>query len=171
MSKENNLNLLGFIALFLIGLIIGQFFMYQGHIISMENMHHEMHEEIEQNDSGINDMSIDSMRTDFMKTKNSIISELISKGDYMCCLQKPCTYCIEKTPGHGEGAKCTCLEDVMNGLHPCGECIGEIMEGHGNKFLAPYFSEAISEEMGIEHKKEIMQMMSEKYGVSVEDQI
>ena len=78
---------------------------------------------------------MDEKREEFVQEKNTIISELITQGNYTCCLDKPCTYCIEKTPGHGEGATCNCLADVVEGRHPCGECIGEILEGHGNKYL------------------------------------
>ncbi len=90
-------------------------------------------------------------------------------GDYACCLEKPCTYCIEKSPKHGEGATCTCLEDIMNGVHPCGECIGEILEGHGNLFIAKYFATAIAEETGEEEA--IQRIIKEKYGVPVGEQI
>lgn len=109
-------------------------------------------------------MSMDDHRMAFLNEKDEIVSTLIAKGDYACCLEKPCTYCIEKTPGHGEGATCTCLDDVVNGRHPCGECIGEIMEGHGNKFLTPYFPEAIAEEVGKQHLETIQKIIDEKYG-------
>ena len=90
--------------------------------------------------------------------KDHMIGEMMADGDYKCCLEKPCTYCIEKTPGHGEGATCTCLEDIMNGTHPCGECMGEILEGHGNRFIAKYFATAIAEELGEEHLGSIKQV-------------
>ena len=57
-------------------------------------------------------------REDFISLKNKIIGEQISHGKYKCCLEKPCTYCIEKTPGHGEGATCDCLQDIVEGNHP-----------------------------------------------------
>jgi hypothetical protein len=96
---------------------------------------------------------------------------MIDKGNYKCCLDKPCTYCIEKTPGHGEGATCTCLEDVINHKHPCGECIGEILEGHGNRFLAKHFASSIAEEVGEEHLDSIKQIISSKYDISTDEQI
>lgn len=114
-------------------------------------------------------MSMDEMRESFISIKDDIKHDLLSKGDYKCCLDKPCTYCIEKTPGHGEGAICSCLEDVMNGVHPCGECIGEILEGHGNKYIANYFATAISEKTG--EKEAIQRIIEEKYGVPIADQI
>lgn len=107
----------------------------------------------------------------FVGMKNHMIGEMIADEKYKCCLEKPCTYCIEKTPGHGEGASCNCLEDIMNGVHPCGECIGEILEGHGNRFLAKYFASSIAEEVGEEHLETLREIISSKYDVSVEDQI
>jgi hypothetical protein len=114
--------------------------------------------------------SMDEKRTEFISEKNSIQGELLSKGKFKCCLEKPCAYCIEKSPGHGEGATCNCLGDVVNGVHPCGECIGEIMEGHGNPYLSKYFARAIAEKMGKEHLPSLKQMMFEKYDVAIEDQ-
>lgn len=107
----------------------------------------------------------------FIEMKNHMIGEMIADEKYKCCLEKPCVYCIEKSPGHGEGATCNCLEDVVNGVHPCGECIGEILEGHGNRFLAKYFAKAISEEVGEEHLETIKQIVSHKYDISIEEQI
>jgi hypothetical protein len=107
--------------------------------------------------------SVHEHREEFLAHKQMIIGELISKEKYQCCLAKPCTYCIEKTPKHGEGAECSCLEDIVNGRHPCGECIGEILEGHGNPYLADYFAKAIAEEVGEEHLKELQEIIEEKY--------
>jgi len=108
-------------------------------------------------------MSMDEKRDEFILQKQEIQGEMLSQGNYACCLEKPCTYCIEKTPGHGEGATCTCLEDVVNGVHPCGECIGEILEGHGNQYLKEYFPEAIAEEVGMQYLPTIEQIINEKY--------
>jgi len=115
--------------------------------------------------------SIDDKRTQFISLSGEIQGGMNHEGKYRCCLEKPCIYCIIKTPGHGEGAECSCLEDVVNGVHPCGECIGEIMEGHGNKYLASYFASAIAEKMGPEHLPALKQMMLEKYGVPIEEQV
>jgi hypothetical protein len=90
---------------------------------------------------------------------------------YRCCLEKPCVYCIEKTPGHGEGAACECLKDIMEGVHPCGECIGEILEGHGNPLIAEYFAQSIAEEVGEEHLDTLKEIVEEKYGIPVDEQI
>jgi len=121
-----------------------------------------------------NDMDhidMEDQRDNFIQEKGNIISSLIVKGKYRCCLEKPCTYCIEKTPGHGEGATCDCLSDIVNGVHPCGECIGEIMEGHGNKFLSNYFARAIAEEVGEQHIDTLRQIIFEKYEIPIEDQL
>ncbi|MBD3279285.1 MAG: hypothetical protein GF390_01075 [Candidatus Pacebacteria bacterium] len=112
-----------------------------------------------------------SQRAAFVAMKNQLIDQQISEQQYQCCLEKPCTYCLEKTPGHGEGASCHCLSDIMNGVHPCGECIGEILEGHGNRFIAKYFATAIAEEVGETHLATLKLIMADKYGVSVTDQL
>lgn len=108
--------------------------------------------------------SMEHKRESFISLKNSIQQELMPNHQYRCCLEKPCTYCIEKSPGHGEGAVCNCLEDIVNGKHPCGECIGEILEGHGNPYLKEYFAEAIAEEVGMQHFATIQEIIDEKYG-------
>ena len=116
-------------------------------------------------------MGMEEMRDHFISQKGDMQKEMLASSDYRCCLEKPCTYCIEKTPGHGEGATCSCLEDVVEGRHPCGECIGEILEGHGNKFLAKYFARSIAEEVGEEYLETIKQIVTQKYEITVEDQI
>lgn len=114
--------------------------------------------------------TVDQKRTDFISLKNEIQEEMRGQEKYRCCLETACTYCIEKDPKHGEGAACDCLKDIVEGVHPCGECIGEIMEGHGSPFLSKYFARAIAEEMGEEHIDVLKQMMFEKYGVPIEEQ-
>ncbi|MBU1082831.1 hypothetical protein KKE14_00080 [Patescibacteria group bacterium] len=117
------------------------------------------------------DMSVDDMRGDMVATKDTIINKLIAQGDYACCLDVPCTYCIEKTPKHGEGATCNCLADIMTGVHPCGECIGEILEGHGNPYLAKYFAKALAEEVGQKYYQTLKSIIQDKYGLVVAGQI
>jgi hypothetical protein len=109
------------------------------------------------------DANIEEMREDFISQKTKIIGLMAAQGDYDCCLEKACMYCIEKTPGHGEGAECYCREDVLNGVHPCGECIGEIMEGHGKPELAPYYAKAIAEKVGQEFESDLQQMITAMY--------
>lgn len=100
-------------------------------------------------------------REHFISMRDSMVQDMIPRGEYRCCLVKPCTYCIEKSPGHGEGAVCNCLEDIVNGRHPCGECIGEILEGHGNPYLKEYFAAAIADKTG--NLDAIQRIIDEKY--------
>ena len=116
-------------------------------------------------------MDMDHKREHFLSLKEDIQQDLIPLHQYRCCLEDSCGYCIEKTPGHGEGASCDCLSDVVNLKHPCGECIGEIMEGHGNPHLAKYFASSIADEVGEQHLDELKQIIFEKYGIAVEKQI
>lgn len=117
------------------------------------------------------DKSIEEKRLEFISEKNIIIAEMQSKGMYRCCLEKPCTYCIEKTPGHGEGAICTCAQDILKGEHPCGECIGEILEGHGVPELARYYAKAISHKVGEQHSEHLKSIIADMYDITVEEQI
>ena len=88
---------------------------------------------------------------------------LIAGGLYKCCLTDPCSYCLVKD------GKCDCLEEVMNGETPCGECVGEILEGEGNRLIAPYFAQALSDKLG--EKDAMKRIISEKYGISEEEQV
>jgi len=106
-------------------------------------------------------MNMAKERETLISLKAEIQGEMLQQGKYKCCLEKPCTYCIEKTPGHGEGAECNCLGDLVNGVHPCGECIGEILEGHGNPYLKEYFAPAIAEKTG--EQEAIQRIIDEKY--------
>ncbi len=108
-------------------------------------------------------MDISEHRLALIDHKEHVQDTLLREGKYACCLKKPCTYCIEKTPGHGEGAECSCLDDIMNARHPCGECIGEILEGHGNEYLKEHFAPAIAEEVGEEHLETIEKIIEQKY--------
>ena len=145
------------LSILLLGFVFGRYW-------GVGSMHgHHMQEHNHEEEMGSREM--------FIGMKDQMIKDMIADENYKCCLEKPCAYCIEKTPGHGEGATCKCLEDVMNGVHPCGECIGEIMEGHGNRFISKYFASAIAEEVGLEHLEMLKLIMSDKYGVSVADQI
>jgi hypothetical protein len=124
--------------------------------------HHHQHFE---------DLETTEQRDELLSHKDFLRRNLLSQGQYQCCLEKPCTYCLEKTPKHGEGASCTCLSDIMNGVHPCGECIGEILEGHGNKFLSKYFAKSIAEEVGVEYTDTIKEIIASKYNITVEEQL
>ena len=102
-------------------------------------------------------------RQDFIDHKQMMVGQMIDHGQYQCCLKTPCTYCIEKTPKHGPGASCHCLTDVVTGHHPCGECIGEILEGHGNKHLVNYFPQALADELGQDHLSTLTSIIQSKY--------
>lgn len=104
-------------------------------------------------------------RDEFIAHKQMIVGELMAKGKYKCCLEKPCTYCIENSE-HGV-AECDCLEDIVTGKPPCGECIGEILEGNGNPYLAEYFAKAIAKGVGESHLEELQKIIAEKYGLEV----
>jgi len=148
--KKNNIALISVTTL--VGFLLGYF------SVPFTHGHEEMHNMSDRMESHVTN-------------KDDMIASMMADGDYACCLTKACVYCIEKSPGHGEGATCRCLDDVINGVHPCGECIGEILEGHGNKFLAKYFAKAIAEEVGEDHIGTIKEIISEKYDITIEDQI
>lgn len=111
----------------------------------------------------IKEMSVPDQREAWIAIADNIRGELAKKGDYDCCLEKPCWYCIQKTPGHGEGAKCTCRQDILDGKHPCGECIGEILEGHGLAELKPYYAEAIAHKVGEQHEEHLQEIIDDMY--------
>lgn len=111
----------------------------------------------------IQDKSIAQQREDWMSLADNIRGEMAKKGLYDCCLVDPCWYCIQKTPGHGEGAECLCLEDILNGEHPCGECIGEILEGHGLIELKPYYAKAIAHKVGAQHEGHLQEIIDDMY--------
>lgn len=111
----------------------------------------------------IKNKSIAEQREDWMAIADSIRGELAVHGEFDCCLVKPCWYCIQKTPGHGEGAKCECRQNILDGEHPCGECIGEILEGHGLAELKPYYAKAIAHKVGSEHEVHLQEIINDMY--------
>jgi|GEM_PF-1389637 hypothetical protein len=128
------------------------------------------------NSMDISDMTrhsnMEAMAHDIQEKQDYIIKSNRDEGKYSCCLEKPCVYCINKSSAkHGEGTSCQCLNDIMNGRHPCGECIGEILEGHGNKYLSKYFASSIAEEVGVKYLPTLKEIISDKYDVSVEEQL
>jgi len=92
------------------------------------------------------------------------IKKLLAAGKYKCCLNKPCSYCLKE-------GECECLDSIMNGKHPCGECIGEILEGEGNPLLAEYFASALAEEIGEKYKPVLKQIIADKYDMPTEKQL
>lgn len=111
----------------------------------------------------IKKMSINEQREAWMDIADNIRGKLAMEGKYDCCLKEPCWYCIQKTPKHGEGAECTCRQDVLRGKHPCGECIGEILEGHGLRELKPYYAKALAEEVGSQHEAHLQEIIDNLY--------
>ncbi|MCP6718167.1 MAG: hypothetical protein KJI70_01290 [Patescibacteria group bacterium] len=111
----------------------------------------------------IKNKSISEQRQDWMSIADNIRSNLAMKGKYNCCLVSPCWYCIQKTPGHGEGAECSCRQDILAGRHPCGECIGEILEGHGLVELKSYYAKAIAHKVGTEHEAHLQEIINDMY--------
>ncbi len=119
----------------------------------------------------VKNLTIEEKREIYISQKNEMRNELIAEGGYACCLKNSCSSCIETTPWHGEGAECHCLADVVTGKYPCGECAGGILAGRGNKFLAPYFARAIAEGIGMENIDVLRNIISQKYNISIEDQL
>lgn len=111
----------------------------------------------------IMDMNVSQEREAWISIADDIRGDLAKEGKYNCCLVNPCWYCIQKTPGHGEGAECQCLQDVLNGEHPCGECIGEILEGHGLAELKPYYAKAIAHKVGSQHEEHLQEIIDDMY--------
>ena len=92
---------------------------------------------------------------------------LIEQGRYKCCLEKPCSYCLEHTD---KQMVCDCLEDVMEGKAPCGECLGEILEGEGNHLIKEYFSASLADELGEENKAMLDSIIEKKYSAEYKDE-
>lgn len=111
------------------------------------------------------DLTVDQQRGEWIEEANIIRGKLATEGKYDCCLEKPCWYCIYKTPGHGEGASCECRQNILDGVHPCGECIGEILEGHGLAELAPYYAKAIAHKVGEEHLNHLEDIIADLYQI------
>ena len=111
--------------------------------------------------AAIKSQSVPEQRDAWIEVADSIRGTLAMEGKYDCCLEDPCWYCIQKTPGHGEGAECTCGQDILNGEHPCGECIGEILEGHGLPELKPYYAKAIAHKVGEQHLEHLEEIIND----------
>ncbi len=103
--------------------------------------------------------------------KDIAVKKLLAEGRYKCCILKPCSYCFSDPDHQKEELVCDCLKDIMNGEHPCGECIGEILEGEGNPLIAEYFATAISEKLGEQYLDTLKQIIAEKYDIPVSKQL
>jgi hypothetical protein len=99
------------------------------------------------------------------------IKNLLTEGRYKCCMLKPCSRCFANPDHHDEELVCDCLVDIMNGKHPCGECLGEILEGNGNPLISEYFATAIAEKVGEDHLLALKKIIASKYDMSVEQQL
>lgn len=113
--------------------------------------------------SALTKQDVASQRSAWISLADSIRGQMARNGQYNCCLESPCWYCIYKDPKHGAGAACECRDDVVNGRHPCGECIGEILEGNGLPELKPYYAKAIAEEVGEEHLAHLEDIINDVY--------
>ncbi len=99
------------------------------------------------------------------------IAQLIAEGRYKCCLESPCAYCFTDTEHQDRQMVCNCVDDIVNGKAPCGECLGEILEGEGNELLAEYFAQSIADELGAESLPLLRQYVEEVYGIPVSAQL
>lgn len=157
-KKESKRNIwLGVILVLFAGIFIGYF----------------LHAPAEVTEKPFEQKTVDEQRLEWMSEADVIRGDLAVKGMYDCCLEKPCWYCIQKTPGHGEGATCECLSDIMNGEHPCGECIGEILEGHGlkDREIVKLYARAIAHKVGEQHTDHLKGIIADMYNITVEEQI
>jgi len=146
---------LGTMALLLIGGVVG------GTVLSMPTS--EMNHGAEKYSSEYN--------KEIISEKDEGIKNLLAEGRYKCCLTKPCSYCFSDPDHQDEELVCDCLEDIMNGEHPCGECIGEILDGNGNALISEYFATAIAEKVGENHLVALKQMIADKYDMPVGKQL
>ncbi len=117
-----------------------------------------------------NDNQSNNDRDLAIKQKQAI-AKLVAAGRYRCCLNEPCSYCFADEEHHEKEAVCDCLDRIAVGKHPCGECIGEILEGEGNPLIAEYFAVAIAEEIGQEYLGTLKKMIADKYNLSEEKQL
>ncbi len=99
------------------------------------------------------------------------IKNLLADGRYKCCMLKPCSRCFSNPDNHDKELVCDCLVDIMNGKHPCGECIGEILEGNGNPLISEYFAIAIAEKVGESHLLSLKKIVADKYDMPVGQQL
>ena len=163
-KKNNNYSV--FVVLVLIAFMFGVFTPWTP--MSMVGQHSDM--EMMHTES-ISMENMDEHRTVFISHRDSMVEEMLEHGDYRCCLEKPCNTCLTLDPWHGEGASCECLEDLVNGKAPCGECVGGILAGRGNPYLAEYFVQAIAEGVGVQHIATLEEIIKDKYDFPVNKQL
>ncbi|MFV1917016.1 MAG: hypothetical protein ACC618_00800 [Patescibacteria group bacterium] len=105
----------------------------------------------------IENKDVAEQRGDWVALADNIRGELAKEGEYNCCIEEPCTYCL-----YDEG-ECQCRQDILDGEHPCGECIGEILEGKGLVELKPYFAKAIAHKVGSQHEGHLQEIIDDMY--------
>ncbi len=105
----------------------------------------------------------ENMRLAFASDQKEAIHQLIKEGKYRCCIENPCSYCFLNSTASEDGTVCDCLDEIVNGEHPCGECMGEILEGNGNKYLSEYFPAAIADEVGNQYLDVLGKIVDDKY--------
>lgn len=155
-TKDNTLLLVGLIAGVLVAvLILG----VGGWTPGMQQANHNRQ------------VSVNQYNQEIVTEKNEGIMNLLAEGRYKCCMKEPCFRCFSKPGAHDKELVCDCMIDIYNGKHPCGECIGEILEGEGNPLMAEYFATAIAEKLGEQHLTMLKQIISEKYGIPAGEQI
>ena len=94
-------------------------------------------------------------------------NSMMSGSKYGCCSLTPCIFCLNDPEHNGV---CDCFEEVINGESPCTECVGNILQGNSNKYLAKSFAKAISEKMGDEYLLTLKEIIAQKYNVPVNEQ-
>lgn len=120
---------------------------------------------------------VDQVKKLSLEDQHKFITEvakiLKSMADrYSCCIKEPCTYCLIKHPEHGKGTSCQCVDDVVSGRHPCGACMGEILEGEGINALGKYFAVALTDATGNkEHLPYFKQIIADIYGIPPDQQV
>ncbi len=97
----------------------------------------------------------------------SMHNSMMGESGYGCCTQIACVFCLTDSEHKGV---CDCFEEVVNGESPCAECVGNILQGNGNKYLAKSFAKAISEKMGDEYLLPLKDIIAQKYNVPVNEQ-
>jgi len=153
--KKNRVIIFGGMTLLLVGGVIG------GNVLSTPDP--------SINHSAIKDSS--EYNKEIIAEKDESVKNLLAEGRYKCCLENPCSYCFSDVEHQDRELVCDCLVDIMNGNHPCGECIGEILEGNGNPLISEYFATAIAEKIGDNYLLPLKQIIADKYDMPVGKQL
>lgn len=109
--------------------------------------------------------NIDEQKAEVISEITVMKTKLKDEGKYACCLDESCNECLL------DEGECDCAKRVAGGEHPCGECIGEILEGHGDPNLSKYFAKAIAHKVGEQHLEHLKAIIADMYGITVEEQV